>query len=256
MKGLFRRLSGDHAEHERDRETLIATLAEDELTARGFLAEASNHTLLVQVGERTQGIHAVYKPREGERPLWDFPSGTLCQREAAAFVVSEHLGWDIVPPTVLRDGPMGPGSVQLFIPHDPEQHYFHLVQDPALHAVLAQLAVFDLLVNNADRKGSHVLRGDEGEVFGIDHGLTFHREPKLRTVIWELGGAPIEPAWRDALRRLAGDLDTDEDVRRQLEALLSIQEVEMLCARAAALAGEEALPDVDERRRPYPWPPL
>lgn len=236
---------------------VLAMLTEAPLTPRGFLAQASNHTLLVQVGERTAGVHAIYKPRQGERPLWDFPSGTLCHREAAAFAVSEHLGWDLVPPTVLRDGPMGPGSVQLFVPHDPDQHYFHLVKDPAIHDLLARMATFDLLINNADRKASHVIRSDEGAIQGVDHGLTFHREPKLRTVIWELGGVPIARGWRDDLDRLAAALaDPAAELTRRLEALLSWQELDALRQRAASLAETEALPEVEERRRPYPWPPL
>jgi uncharacterized repeat protein (TIGR03843 family) len=232
-------------------------LATADLRPRGFLANASNHTLLVQVGPAERGVHAVYKPRKGERPLWDFPGGTLCQREAAAWLVSEALGWQVVPPTVLRDGPMGVGSVQLFVPHDPEQHYFVLIDDPTTHDALARMALFDLLVNNADRKGSHVLRTDDGRILGCDHGLTFHADPKLRTVIWDLGGRPIDPALRADLRRLAAALADDTGaLRARITPLLSPAEVAALVQRAGILADLRALPALEHDRRPYPWPPL
>jgi hypothetical protein len=236
---------------------VLELLTTAELRPRGFLANASNHTMLVQVGAAALGIHAVYKPTAGERPLWDFPGSTLANREAAAFAVSDALGWDVVPPTVLREGPRGEGSVQLFIPHDPELHYFVLVDDPDTHPTLARMALFDLLVNNADRKASHVMRGDDGRIQGCDHGLTFNVEPKLRTVIWELGGRDIEPAHRTDLGRLAEQLaEETSPVRARLDALLSPGEVEVLAQRASILRGLRALPDVEPERRPYPWPPL
>jgi uncharacterized repeat protein (TIGR03843 family) len=225
---------------------------------RGFLANASNHTLLVQVGAAALGVHGVYKPRSGERPLWDFPTGTLANREAAAYLVSDFLGWGLVPPTVLReDGPMGPGSVQLFVPHDPELHYFVLVEDRDNHPTLARMALFDLVVNNADRKASHVLLGDDGLIRGCDHGLTFHLDPKLRTVIWELGGRTIPAQDRRDLGRLASVLeDAEHPLTRRLQDLLTPAEVDGLRQRATILRGLRSLPDVDPDRRPYPWPPL
>jgi uncharacterized repeat protein (TIGR03843 family) len=234
---------------------LLSTAA---IAPRGFLANASNHTLLVQIGARALGVHGVYKPTSGERPLWDFPNGTLGRREAAAFVVSDFLGWGIVPPTVYReDGPMGAGSVQLFVPHDPELHYFVLVEDPDNHAALIRMALFDLLVNNADRKASHVLLGDDGVIRGCDHGLTFHIQPKLRTVIWELGGQRIDDGLLADVARLAAALDDEEAaVAVALHELLGAGEVAALSERAAILRGLRALPTVDPDRRPYPWPPL
>lgn len=236
----------------------IERLAGAPLRPRGFLAGASNHTLLVQVGAPEEGVHAVYKPRAGERPLWDFPQGTLCCREAAAFEVDAFLGWELVPPTVLReDAPMGAGSLQLFVPHDPERHYFVLVEDQANHPALARMALFDFLTNNADRKGSHVLLSDDGRLVGCDHGLTFHVEPKLRTVIWDLGGFPVAPADREALARLATALrDDTTKVRARLEGLLGPEEVGALTDRASLLRDMRALPTIDPERRPYPWPPL
>jgi uncharacterized repeat protein (TIGR03843 family) len=238
--------------------TILDRLKTGDLKARGFLANASNHTLLAQVGPRAWRMHAVYKPRRGERPLWDFPEGTLCQREVAAWVVSDFLGWDLVPPTVLRDGPLGEGSVQLFVPHDPEVHYFTLLEDGDVPLrELARFATFDLLVNNADRKASHILLGDDGCLYGIDHGVCFHVQTKLRTVIWDLGPATIEQAWRDDLARLAEALRTpSSDVVARLEELLSAAEVGELAARAEALTGLAYLPELAEHRRPYPWPPL
>jgi uncharacterized repeat protein (TIGR03843 family) len=236
---------------------LVQLLADADLKARGFLANASNHTLLVQVGDPAQGVHAVYKPRAGERPLWDFPPGTLCQREVAAFVVSDHLGWELVPPTVLRQGPMGTGSVQLFVPHDPARHYFVLVEDQTHHQALARMAAFDLVVNNADRKASHVLLTDDGLIVGCDHGLTFHPDPKLRTVVWELGGTPLQSGWRADLEDLAVALDdAGSPLRGRLAELLQPAEVTMLQRRAAAVAGLRRLPAVEPAGRPYPWPPL
>ena len=226
-----------------------------DLVVVGALAGASNHTLLVRVdaGER----FAVYKPRRGERPLWDFPPGTLHRREVAAFEVSAFLGWDLVPPTVLREGPLGLGSVQQFMVHDPREHYFTLIEDDRLHPRLAQLATFDLLVNNADRKGGHVLRvTDDGTLVGIDHGLTFHVEPKLRTVIWELGGTALAPDWREDLARLADVLSGDGDDLVSLHELLDSDEITVLGRRAELLAASDTLPDIAPDRRPYPWPPL
>lgn len=259
--GLVRRandaeLEDDGAEPRALDVDVATALAEHELTPRGFLAEASNHTLLVQVGERTQGLHAIYKPREGERPLRDFPRGTLCQRESAAWVVSEFLGWSLVPPTVLRDGPMGEGSVQLFLPHDPERHYFALFDEGGHEDDLLRMALFDVLVNNADRKASHVIVGDDdGQVWGVDHGLTFHPHPKLRTVIWEFGGTPLAPAWRERLRGLSEVLrDQEHELTARLRQLLSEEEIEALRMRASSLAEIEAFPEVEKRHRPYPWP--
>jgi uncharacterized repeat protein (TIGR03843 family) len=228
------------------------------ITPRGFLANASNHTLLVQVGAKALGVHAVYKPRAGERPLWDFPGGTLGAREAAAYLVSDFLGWGLVPPTFLReDGPMGPGSLQLFVPHDPELHYFVLVEDPDNHPPLARMALFDLVINNADRKASHVMRSEDGRIQGCDHGLAFHVEPKLRTVIWELGGTPIDKPLRGDLARLAAAIaDDSSELCQALSELIDPDEVAVLGHRAGILRGLRGLPDVKPEERPYPWPAL
>lgn len=233
----------------------VALLETAELTVRGFLANASNHTMLVRVGEPDSDVHAVYKPQQGERPLWDFPPGTLYQREVAAYVLSDFLGWDIVPPTIARDGPYGMGSVQEFVLHDPERHYFVLIDEPAFERQLARIAYFDLLINNADRKGSHVLLDESrGALLGIDHGVSFHTEPKLRTVIWDLGAARIDPAWQSDVERLLGALHGG--LGEDLAALLSVPEIDALGQRAEALRALPCLPEVPRGHRPYPWPPL
>lgn len=235
-----------------------ALLETGELVPIGYLANASNSTFYCEVGGADSGVAAVYKPRAGERPLWDFPSGTLCQREVAARVVSEALGWHLVPPTILRDGPMGVGSVQLFVPHDPREHYFELVEDARYHPELALIVLFDLLVNNTDRKGSHVLLGEQdGRLHGIDHGVTFHPQPKLRTVIWELGGRRVDDGPRRDLARVAEALaTTGGPLTAELCELLSAREVAITAARAEALTTIRALPKLPRDRRPYPWPPL
>lgn len=229
-------------------------LATAPLEPVGYLGNASNVTLLVRVGE--QG-HAVYKPVRGERPLWDFPPGTLARREVAAYRVSEALGWGFVPQTLLREGPLGEGSVQRFIDHDPASHYFTLVEQARFRARLAQLAVFDFLVNNADRKASHVMLDAHGELFGCDHGLTFHVEQKIRTVIWEFGGMALEPEWQADLARIAAELGRAGSVlHRELGELLASAEIEATRTRAELLSRTPCLPAVPEDRRPYPWPLL
>jgi uncharacterized repeat protein (TIGR03843 family) len=227
------------------------------MNVHGRIVSASNHTLLVELAGGDEGVLAVYKPGDGERPLWDFPFGSLHLREVAAYEVSAHLGWDVVPPTVLRDGPLGMGSVQLFIDHDPRRHYFVLVDDERHATQLARMAAFDLVVNNADRKGGHVLLAEDGRIWGCDHGLTFHVDPKLRTVIWEFGGTPLPPAWCEDLRRLAADLAApDSTIRQRLDGLLSAEEIEVLRMRAEAVVRGGRLPDIDPELRPYPWPPV
>jgi uncharacterized repeat protein (TIGR03843 family) len=238
-------------------EEALRMLAAAQLEPVGFIAKASNHTLLVRVGPADAGMHGIYKPRAGERPLWDFPRGTLCQREVAAYLVSDFLGWDVVPPTVMRDGPMGEGSVQLFVDHDPRAHYFVLAEEPAHHQALVGMAVFDLLVNNADRKAGHVLLGPDGRIRGCDHGLTFHVQPKLRTVIWEFGDAAFLPRWCADLDRLCAALvDPHHPFPAALAGLLSATELAMLGRRAGALQRSGRLPAVGEDGRSYPWPPL
>jgi hypothetical protein len=209
---------------------------------------SSNATFLVDVvlGD-VEGL-AVYKPARGERPLWDFPPG-LFKRELAAWLLSEALGWALVPPTVVReDAPLGPGALQLFIQADFEQHYFTLVAIPAHRERLQRICVFDLIANNADRKSGHCLLGPDGLIYAIDNGLCFHVESKLRTVIWEFGGTSIpEALLRDVRRLVKTGLPPD------LSRLLAPDESTGLLTRARRLLEERQFP-ADTGGDRYPWP--
>lgn len=255
---------------DKDGADIVDFLQHGALQMEGMLPWSSNYTFLVKIcdpdtASPSATVTAVYKPRRGERPLWDFARGTLCQREHAAYLVSEALGWGIVPPTVLRRGPQGIGSVQLFIDHDPEQHYFTFEGDPALRPQLQKIALFDILVNNADRKSGHVLLeerneqndvGRSGRLWGIDHGICFHTDYKLRTVIWEFTGQPIPDALRQDLIAFARQLKRPgASVYTALAERLSSREMEALQRRLTQLIGWETFPDPGPGRH-YPWPPV
>ena len=241
-----------------DVDEAVHLLCEAPLDPLGFIADASNGTMLCRLGDPADGRYAVYKPAGLERPLWDFPDGSLHRREVAAFAVSRWLGWDLVPPTVLRDGPRGPGSVQLFVPHDPAEHYFVLVDDDRWHEPLARLAMFDLVTNNADRKGGHILRHARSDrLYGIDNGLTFHPEPKVRTVVWDVPDVPFAPDWAADLVRLADALEAGEaTLAAALDPLLDPAAQQVLRLRAERVARMEAIPVVHPDARHYPWPPV
>jgi uncharacterized repeat protein (TIGR03843 family) len=222
----------------------------------GLMPGASNYTFLARLlvpgasGEDPERL-VIYKPRRGEAPLWDFPSGTLCQREVAAFEVARACGFGFVPPTVLREGPLGIGSVQAFIDHDFECTAFDLFESRADD--LRRIAAFDLVVNNADRKAGHVFPDAEGNVWAIDHGICFHVDPKLRTVLWDFAGEPIADADLACLHRLVPALRGD--LGGVLAALLDPAEVEILCRRLAAVLAAEAFPAPGPGRS-FPWPPV
>ena len=229
------------------------SLASGTLEILGRLPNASNHTFLVRTSfEGTEGL-AVYKPRRGEQPLWDFPDGTLCAREVAAYLVARALGWPSVPPTVLRDGPLGIGSVQAYVPADPEEHSFTLLE--RFPDEFRRIAVYDLVVNNADRKAGHCLLGEDGGIHVVDHGVCFSEEPKLRTVIWDFAGEPIDEALRADVDRLAGEVEKGA-LRAQLANLLEEAEIAALHRRAVAVAGADRFPEPARDRRPFPWPPI
>lgn len=227
-------------------ERALDLLRSGEVEVLGRMPWSSNATLLVEVCRHDESLRAVYKPRRGERPLWDFPPG-LDRREVAAYELSAWLGWDIVPETVLRDDlPFGAGSLQRFVPFDLEAHYFTLIEDEVRHDALRTICAFDLVVNSADRKGGHCIVGDDDRLYAVDNGLTFHREPKLRTVIWDFGGQPIPAKILADLDRLAADGPA-------LDGLLDRGERGALSRRARAVAAAGVFP-VDETGRRYPWP--
>ena len=193
----------------------------------------------------------VYKPILGERPLWDFPDGTLAAREAAAYVLSEAGGWGIVPPTVVRDGPFGEGMVQLWLEPDPSLDAVAMVVEGDER--LRPIALFDAVANNADRKIGHLLPMADGHVFGVDHGICFHVEPKLRTVLWQWRGTRIADGELETLRRLRAELDGE--LGRSLGRLLAPEEIRALAARLHHLLVDGCFPHPDPDRPAIPWPP-
>jgi uncharacterized repeat protein (TIGR03843 family) len=230
-------------------------LKHGDLKLEGEFVQGFNYTFLVQVTHEDETLRAVYKPQEGERPLWDFPENTLAQREAAAYLVSDALGWDLVPATVYReDGPFGPGSVQFFISHNPDYNYFNLRDEDFQR--LRPVVAFDFLINNADRKGSHLLFGEEGELWLIDHGLGFNVEEKLRTVIWEFAGQPIPLELHADLEELKRALKPGSELVAALAELLASEEILALAARAESILAMEYFPYPPQDRRAYPFPPL
>lgn len=226
----------------------LTVLASGDIELVGRVVESSNATFVVQVTAGDDTVAGIYKPEAGERPLWDFDPG-LYKRERAAYLLSEHLGWGLVPPTVIRyDAPAGVGSVQLFVDCDHREHYFTLYEDrPELHGVLRRLALFDCVANNTDRKSGHVLRSDDGHVYGIDHGLCFAADFKLRTVIWDFSGEDIPEADLATIAPLADEVPAD------LAELLTHDEVEALRSRVRRLLATRVLP-VDRTGRRIPWP--
>jgi uncharacterized repeat protein (TIGR03843 family) len=214
----------------------------------GRVPWSSNATFLVEVRAADSCLHAIYKPTRGERPLWDFPRG-LWRREVAAYELAHHLGWDLVPETVGRpDGPLGPGSLQRWVDANEEDHYFTLLERPEHQRALRTIAAFDLVANNADRKGGHVLAGPGGQIWAIDHGLCFHAQGKLRTVMWDFAGEKVPDELLDALAPLAAG-----DIPGSLDGLLDEGELAALVARARRLRKQRRYP-APTGRWPYPWP--
>lgn len=238
---------------------LLHYLSHGEITIRGEFVWGSNYTFLADVITPEGNLACVYKPSKGERPLWDFPAATLAKREAAAYLVSEALGWELVPPTVYRkSGPLGAGSLQLYIDHDPEYHYFKFTTQDRQR--LRPTVLFDLLINNADRKGSHVLRDASDHLWLIDHGVCFHIEEKLRTVIWDFVGEPIPENLCADLANFAMRLKpvngAPSDQASSLLTCLSRGEVRALGLRAERLVATGRFPAPDPRRRAFPWPQI
>jgi len=226
---------------------IVHALEHGDITIIGRMPHSSNATFLVAVQCDETSFQAIYKPLRGERPLWDFEPG-LHRREIAAYLLSQAMGINMVPPTVLREGPLGEGSLQYFIDADVEQHYFTIFeQREDLHDQLRAMCVFDIVANNTDRKAGHCLLGLDDKVWGIDHGVCFAADFKLRTVIWEFGGEPLPDHLRAAIEPLI------ETVPLNIATLLSSDEVSALQERVQWLCEGGAFP-IDRSGSRYPWP--
>jgi hypothetical protein len=238
-----------------DDEFDLETLLRGKMELQGLMPWSSNYTFLVALqGKNHNELLGIYKPGDGERPLWDFPSRTLSQREFASFLVSQVLGWPSIPLTVMRDGPHGLGSVQLFIEAEYEAHYFNLRDIPNLAEDFRRMALFDYIVNNADRKGGHCLKGKDGRIWAIDHGLTFHVEPKLRTVIWEFCDEPIPDLLFQSLNHLE-KLMHGSEFCQALDDLISSKEIKAFRQRIAQLVSTRQFPK-SRAGRNVPYPPI
>ncbi len=232
---------------------ILALLEKGDIDLEGQFLWGSNYTLLVDVTHEGETRQAVYKPSRGERPLWDFPRASLAMREVAAYLVSEHIGWKFVPPTVYRsDGPLGEGSLQLFVEHDPEYHYFNFKREDTQR--LRPVALFDFLINNADRKGGHILVSDDAHIWLIDHGICFHQDPKLRTVLWDFAGEPLPEALCADLQRFRRQIEPESPFYQQIRRYLSPGEIRAMSRRADWLLESGVFPQPPKHARPYPWP--
>jgi uncharacterized repeat protein (TIGR03843 family) len=234
-------------------ERILRLLSGGEIEVEGLIPWSSNATLLVTVRDDEISTLAVYKPQRGERPLWDFPYGTLGMREVAAYLVSDALGWGLVPPTVLRQGPHGLGSVQFFVQAQENAHFFTIREDETYIDDLMRLAAFDVVVNNADRKSGHCLIDQSGRLWAIDNALTFHAEPKLRTVIWDFADQPLPAALLTTLTVMSDELLQGTALRQALSRLLSKSEIAALRRRLQRLIHSGCFPEPGPGR-PVPWP--
>ncbi|MGI8677688.1 MAG: SCO1664 family protein [Jatrophihabitans sp.] len=231
----------------------VGLLREGELSIEGRVMDASNATFYCGVVAEGRRAACVYKPVAGERPLWDYPDGTLAEREVAAYEVSAATGWLIVPPTVYRDGPAGPGMVQLWVETDEAVSINRFMRRRDLEG-LRHIAVLDAVINNSDRKGGHLLPTVDGHVYGVDHGVTFSVEDKLRTVLWQWAGARLPQQTRTVLARLAAELDAG--LGERLGDLLTQREVRQTKARVRALLSTGRHPEPSGDWPPVPWPPI
>lgn len=229
-------------------------LLESEFVECRPLWYSSNYVYLARLcASGGRPFAAVYKPRRGENPLWDFPDGTLYRREVAAYRLSQLLGWTFIPPTVVREGPEGVGALQIFVDHDQSSHFFQQREDPALVPQLQRMAVFDFVANNADRKGGHCLLDEQGRIWGIDHGLCFHYQYKMRTVMWDWAEQPIPDQWLSDIRAAGAALDSDDECARALLELLDDVEAAALLGRVEALLETRSFPKPGPHRS-HPWP--
>lgn len=238
---------------------LLDILQFGEIEVKGEFLWGSNYTFLTQVTHPNGQLAAVYKPSKGERPLWDFPPSSLAKREAAAYLISEMIGWKMVPPTVYRqEAPFGAGSLQLFINHDPEYHYFRFRHEDLQK--LGPVVLFDVIINNADRKGSHLLFDEDGQLWLIDHGVCFHTQDKLRTVVWDFAGKPIPENLIETMKTFHAKFNHREGkksvVSEALTDYLSAFEIRAMASRIERLIEDGCYPAPDPERRHFPWPQL
>jgi uncharacterized repeat protein (TIGR03843 family) len=231
----------------------LALLRDGELAIEGRLVDASNATFYCAVARDGRSAACVYKPIAGERPLWDFPDGTLAEREVAAYEVAVAMGWPIVPPTVLREGPAGPGMVQLWVDTDESIDIARFMRRRDVER-LRQVAVLDAVINNADRKGGHLLPTVGGHLYAVDHGVSFHVEDKLRTVLWQWAGARLPTAMCEALTGVRAELDAT--LGERLGELLTRREVARTKSRVDRLLASGHHPEPSGDWPPVPWPPI
>ncbi len=264
MNDSFPSPAHDSPDHAQESSHIVSVDVErvETLLLKGNIAHShdrrlwgSNYAELITVSDTELQTLAVYKPQKGERPLWDFPDGTLCYRELLTYEVSKAIGWHLVPPTVLRTGALGLGSVQLFVEHNPRMDYFNLGN--RFVSQLQRFVLFDFIVNNADRKGGHLLLDPSGKLWGIDHGLTFHASPKLRTVIWEFAGQEVPRGMLDDLERLHRLLlsQPGSSLYQVLCRYLSQVEVDAFARRIENLLAKKRFPSPGAGPN-HPWPPV
>ena len=237
-------------------EQALLALSEGKMELEGLMPWSSNYTFLVHLRQSNgRDVLGIYKPCEGERPLWDFPDGTLCYREFTSYLVSLALGWPNIPPTILRNGPHGPGSVQLFIEAEYEAHYFNMRDTVGLNDEFRRIALFDYVINNADRKGGHCLKDKDGQIWCIDHGLTFHADFKLRTVIWEYCQETIPASLQKDLERLRALMTEPSELCQILAHFISPREIQAFRSRLERLLSARQLPRLHPGRN-VPFPPV
>ena len=239
----------DVSEDDMNIEVLIAT---GPMKITGRLVDASNATMLAKIDDDGDGIQVIYKPVAGERPLWDFPHGTLAEREYAAFLLSSHGGFDVVPFTILRDGPFGLGAVQQWIDIDDEIDLVEFFQRDDER--LRRMALFDAVINNTDRKIGHLLPTKDGRLFGCDHGVTFHQEDKLRTVLWQWASQKLSSTEISLLNGLQTSLTSD--LGELLNSYLTVAEIGALESRIQRLLRENKFPEPSQDWPSVPWPPF
>lgn len=238
-----------------DQETIITLLQTGEMDVTGQFMWGSNYTFLCDVSNQEHSVQGVYKPVRGERPLWDFPSETLAGREVAAYLLSEAGGWHLVPPTVFRQqGPAGPGSLQLYIEHDPDYHFYQFTSEDKTRT--RPVALFDVVLNNTDRKAGHILVDKDENFWLIDHGVCFHVEPKLRTVIWDFAGLSLKEEEINQLSNLKDKLSSDSELTRQISRYLTRREIQAIINRINSTLQTGNFPKPIQDRYSVPWPPV